>query len=489
MPVNTLPFLVFFTIVFVLYYFLLKEKTKAQNILLLATSYVFYGIANLKMLPLLVMVTLVFYALGILTGKAQEKSARKASVLTALGICFGVGLLLYFKYLNFFIASFSTLFSLFGFHTQGMVFNSILPVGISFFTFKLISYVIEVHDRVMAPVTDLTAFAAYAAFFPALFAGPIDRPNTFMPQLQKKRVFDYALAVDGSRQIVWGMFKKMIIADKLAIAVDGVWNSIAGTPGVNLFVTAFLFSLQIYADFSGYSDMAIGVGKLLGFSMAKNFNYPFFARNIAEFWRNWHMSLTSWLTDYIFMPLHSKFRKAGKAGIIAAVIINFLLVGFWHGANWTFVLLGLYHGLLYIPLILSGGFGKTRKLIVTRAGLPAPKEFARMLATFTLVTFGMLIFRAGNVAQLRDYVVQRVTTFLPLSFSAIVAIQGKKAALAAFVIIALEWYSYRHKMEYALCAAVKLPVVLRYAVYVFLCLLLSVSLFGGDHQEFIYQQF
>ncbi|WP_162510555.1 MBOAT family O-acyltransferase [Treponema endosymbiont of Eucomonympha sp.] len=368
--------------------------------------------------------------------------------MTTLGVCLGIGLLLYFKYLNFFITSFSDLFSAIGLHTNWSTFNIIMPVGISFFTFKLISYVLEIYRQRMEPVTDIVAFAAYAAFFPTMMAGPIDRPKCLCSQLQTKHTFDYSLAVDGCRQILWGMFKKMVIADNVAVVVDRAWNNIPEMSGINLVIAVFLYTIQLYADFSGYSDMAIGVGKLLGFRITKNFNYPFFARNIAEFWRNWHISLTSWLTDYVFMPLNIKFRNWGKWGTICAIIINFVLVGFWHGANWTFGVFGLYHGLLYIPLILSGAFAKKNKLTVTKWGLPSPKDFAGMLVTFVLVTFGNIIFRAGSIGQAWEFMRHIVLNFLPISFASIMAIEGKKAVLGSIALLAFEWHG--RKEEYAI---------------------------------------
>ncbi|MDR3171666.1 MAG: hypothetical protein LBU17_08590 [Treponema sp.] len=484
MTINSLEFALFLGTVFFLYYFPLKEQTRAQNILLLGASYVFYGIANWKMIPLLAVITGIFYGLGRAIGKAGD--TKQGSLLTALGVCLGLALLLYFKYLNFFISSFADLCTALGLAVNRHTFNIIMPLGLSFFTFKLISYVVEVHDHTMEPERDIISFAVYTAFFPALAAGPIDRPNVFLPQLQAKRTFNYALAVDGCRQMLWGMAKKMLIADKLAVATDTVWANIAASSGLNLLLTVFFYALQLYADFSGYSDMAIGVGKLLGFRITRNFNYPFFGRTIAEYWRNWHISLTSWLTDYVFIPLHSRFHRLGKAGLILTTMINFLLVGLWHGANWTFAALGLYHGLLYIPLILSGEFGKNRKRGFTLLGLPSLKDFAGMATTFTLVSFGLIMFRAENIVQAWDYVRHIADFSVPFT---IAGIQGKKAVLLAAGMMALEWYGFRHKMEYAFCAVTKLNTPCRYLIYLLLCLLVSMMLFGTNTQEFIYQQF
>jgi D-alanyl-lipoteichoic acid acyltransferase DltB (MBOAT superfamily) len=315
-------------------------------------------------------------------------------------------------------------------------------------------------------------------------AGPIDRPNMFIPQLQTKRVFDYGLAVDGCRQILWGMFKKMVIADNIATTVDTTWNNITFAPGINLIVIAFLYSIQLYADFSGYSDMAIGVGKLLGFRITKNFNYPFFSRNTAEYWRNWHISLTSWLTDYVFMPLNIKFRDAGKWGTICAVIINFVLVGLWHGANWTFVLFGLYHGLLYIPLILSGNFAKKSKLTVNKIGLPGFKDFILMTGTFMLATLGNIIFRAENVFQAWIYVQRIGGEFLSFSTSDL----PKKMILAAVLFLLMEWYG--RKGEYAIFAiSAGLNKYFRIIFYSLIFLTICFFRNTGESIEFIYFQF
>ena len=403
MVFNSISFCLFIFVVFVVYYVVFKEKTKLQNWFLLLASYFFYGFADWRMLPLLFTATLIIYFLGIAIHKTS--SPKKAYRLTFIGVLTGIGLLLYFKYFNFFIDSFSSLFNAFGIQTNHSTFDIIMPLGISFFTFKLISYTIEIHRKKIDPTSDFIAFSTYISFFPTILSGPIDKPNTFIPQLVTKRSFNYKLVVDGCRQILWGLFQKMVISDNLATVVDAVWLDIPNQTGVVIFITAILYSFQLYTDFSGYSHMAIGVGKLLGFKITKNFNYPYFARNIAEFWRNWHMSLTSWLTDYVFMPLNIKFRDLGKIGMILAIVINMLAVGIWHGANWTFILFGLYNGLLYIPLIISGAFFKKKKLKTNTYRLPTGKDLLKIIGTFMLVTLGFVIFRAQNLAQASEFLI------------------------------------------------------------------------------------
>ena len=482
---NSFIFLFFFVAVFFFYYFPLKGKTKAQNWLLLLSSYFFYGFADWKMIPLLLVVTIITFFLG--TAIHKTTNPRKSSFLTILGVLLGIGLLVYFKYFNFFIDSFSTVLNSIGLKTNPQTFNIIMPLGISFFTFKFISYVIEIHREKIEPSRDFVAFSTYIAFFPTILSGPIDRPNNFIPQLQKKRSFNYDKVVDGCKLVLWGMFQKIVIADNLAGVIDKVWDDIPDQSGSVLFGTAILYSIQIYTDFSGYSNMAIGIGKILGFDIAKNFNYPFFARNISEFWRKWHMSLTSWLTDYVFMPLNIKFRNLGPLGMILAIIINMVVVGMWHGASWTFVVFGLYHGLLFIPLILSGAFLKNRKLKPNKYGLPIFKDFSKMTGTYLLVTIGFVIFRADSIGQTWEYfsgIFNLSRGFLNYKGSEI----GSAVIPLIFSVIMfiLEWY-YRETQYPLANLGINWCRPLRYAMYY--AIIIAVFWFGGKEQQFIYFQF
>ena len=300
---NSLTFLLFFIAVFLIYWFPLKNTTRGQNIFLLLASYFFYGYTDWKMLPLLIVATLIFYYLG--KAIAGAKSEKQGYWLTFAGVALGVGTLLYFKYFNSFIESFASLFNAFGLHANLHTFDIIMPLGISFFTFRLLSYIIDIYRGKGHPTDDIIAFGTYVAFFPCILSGPIDRP-TFIKQLQAKREFDYNQAVDGCRQILWGLFKKLVVADTCAVYVYSAWKDVAYANGSTLALAAILYACQLYADFSGYTDMAIGLGKLMGFKIADNFKTPFLAYNIADFWRRWHISLTSWLTDYVFMPLNIK---------------------------------------------------------------------------------------------------------------------------------------------------------------------------------------
>ncbi|MBQ6068566.1 MAG: MBOAT family protein [Bacteroidales bacterium] len=480
MAINSLPFLAFFVVVFALYYLPIRRQSGLyQNVVLLLASYFFYGYADLRMLPLLLAATVVFYFIGI--GIERNEDKPWADRLLLLGIVAGVGMLVYFKYTNFFIQSFGNLLGCFGLPTNWHSLKIIVPLGISFFTFRLVSYVIEVHRGMMSATHDFIAFATYVAFFPCMLSGPIDRPNIFIPQLGQARLFDNNTATDGLRQILWGLFKKMVVADGLAQFVDLYLGSGGVTAsGSTTIVVALAYTFQIYADFSGYSDMAIGVGKVLNIKVAKNFNYPFFALNIADFWRRWHMSLTTWVTDYVFTPLCFSFRKNRQWGMIAAIIINFLIVGLWHGASWNYVIYGLYHGLLFVPLILMGKMNTSGEVTTNRLGLPVIKDFMRMLFTFVLVVFGMLIFRCTTMAQFAHELGTLRHGLLTLP-----DIGAAANWLFVVAMLIVEWCQ-RHR-DHGLEMSSMRSTVLRWGVY--LLLVLVIFIYGGETTSFIYQVF
>ena len=316
-----------------------------------------------------------------------------------LNIVLNLGILAIFKYYDFFVTEFAQLFHI---SSEGLLLKVILPVGISFYTFQALSYSIDIYRGKMEPTKDIIAFFAFVSFFPQLVAGPIERATNLLPQFLKKREFDYDTAIDGMRQILWGLFKKLLIANNCAYAVDSVFYLHSRTliTGSDLLLAAILFSFQIYADFSGYSDMAIGTAKLFGIKLSRNFNNPYFSRNVAEFWRRWHISLMSWFRDYVYIPLGG--NRVSKFRTICNVFVVFLLSGLWHGANWTYVFWGLYHALLFIPIVLIGRKSQS-KPIAERRILPSWKEMGQMLFTFSLVTFGWIIFRSENLADFAQY--------------------------------------------------------------------------------------
>ena len=488
MVVNSYSFLLFFIIVFIGYYLpICRQTPRFQNIWLLVASYVFYGLADWRMILLLLGTTVVFWLMGLWLKEQMDKGHTKAaSHITTLGVVLGIGVLLYFKYLNFFIESLADFIQAIGFQVTWSTLHIILPIGVSFFTFKLISYIIEIHREHIKPCSDLTEFAAYIAFFPTILSGPIDRSDKFLPQMERVHILDYSLAADGCRQILWGMFTKMCIADNLAVITGNAWTGYESQSSAMLLTATLLYPIQLYADFDGYSNMAIGVGKLLGFKVARNFNHPFLARNMAEFWRRWHMSLTGWITDYVFMPLNLAFRNIGNWGICLAAMINLVLIGLWHGANWTYGVFGFYHGLLFIPLVLSGAFGKNKKLKANDHGLPFLKDFGKMVLTYCLWAFSLIFFRATDISQAFSYLDSMIVN--GFAGPNIIDSYGKLYILFGLILLMVEWI--QRKEEHALRLQ-NFPLFsrqwVRFVFYLFI--ILFIITFTGKSQAFIYFQF
>ena len=351
MQVNSLIFWGFFLIVLVPYFTFLRKSSKAQNWLLLIASYFFYGWTDWRMLPLLFIVTVVFYFLGKGVQNNLEKNEQKASFLTTIGVVIGVGVLVYFKYLGFLVDQMALLLTSFGLSVHMPTLKILMPVGVSFFTFKLIGYVIEVQRQKMTAENDFISFSTFIAFFPTILSGPIDRAEKFIPQLQTTRKADYDNIVEGLKLVMWGFFTKMCIADTISSYTDAVFNNYTHHTGTTIIFASCIYAIQVYADFSGYSNMAIGVAKVLGIEVAENFNRPFFAQNVSELWRRWHMSLTTWITDYVFMPLNVKWREWGKWGLYLATLVNLIVIGLWHGANWTYVFFGIYQTIILVAIL------------------------------------------------------------------------------------------------------------------------------------------
>lgn len=397
MVFNSFGFLIFFATFFVLYFFVFNKSLKKQNILLLLGSYFFYACADWRFLLYIIAISIFNYFLGIYI----EKENKYKRLLLYLGVFQGIASLVFFKYFNFFISSFNVVFHSLNENINLQTLHIIVPLGISFYTFRTISYVVDVNKAKIKATKDWLVFFNYVSFFPTLLSGPIDKAKMFFPQLEKKRDFNYLQATDALRQILWGLFKKLVIADNCAGVTTQIFESNHIMPGSTLLLGAFLYAFQIYADFSGYSDMAIGVSRLIGFNISKNFDFPFFSQNIAEFWRKWHISLTTWLTEYVFTPLSIAFRDFGTGGLILAIIINFTLCGIWHGPNWTYVLFGFLHGCYFIPLILKGSMNK-KKTILKNKRLPSFREFTNILMTFTLVMFTFIVFRADTITKAFD---------------------------------------------------------------------------------------
>jgi alginate O-acetyltransferase complex protein AlgI len=394
---NSLQFAGFFVIVFAIYWLAGTRRLRLQNLLLVVASYYFYCSWNWRFGLLLAFSTLLdFYSARAIAASVRHK---KTWLYTAVII--NLGLLAFFKYYNFFVDSASQLLVQLGFAPHQYTLSLILPIGISFYTFHGLSYVIDVYKGRIMPTKNLADYSLFVSFFPLLVAGPIERATHLLPQIQKPRVFNYDLAVNGMRQIAWGLIKKLVIADNCAHFVNQIFADPAGQPGSNLALGAFLFSIQIYGDFSGYTDMASGVSKLMGFNLLKNFNYPYFSRDIAEFWRRWHISLTSWFKDYLYIPLGGS--RDGRAKTIANVFIIFLVSGLWHGAKFTYLAWGLLHALYFLPLLLMGANRNNTGIVAQRKTFPSLREFLQMSVTFGLVTFAWILFRSRNIADAVTY--------------------------------------------------------------------------------------
>ena len=401
---NSMQFAIFLPIVFLLYWFVFdrfigktKWQLRLQNTFVVVASYVFYGWWDWRFLLLIAFTSFCSWGSGLLIGKANTK--KEAKTWTTLNIVLNLGILALFKYYDFFVAEFAQLFHL---STDGLLLKVILPVGISFYTFQALSYSIDVYRGKIEPTKDIVAFFAFISFFPQLVAGPIERATNLLPQFLKKREFNYDTAVDGMRQILWGLFKKIVVADNCAVYVDEVFKNYPGQSGSTLLLAAIFFTFQIYGDFSGYSDIAIGTAKLFGIKLMRNFNVPYFSRDIAEFWRRWHISLTTWFRDYVYIPLGGSRVSKGK--VVRNTFVIFLLSGFWHGANWTFIAWGAYHAILFLPLILAGKNRKYTNQIAEGRVLPTIKEVGQMLLTFFLAVFGWIVFRAESIGQAWEYV-------------------------------------------------------------------------------------
>jgi alginate O-acetyltransferase complex protein AlgI len=359
---NSIDFAIFLPVVFMLYWFVTNRNLKLQNLLVVVASYVFYGWWDWRFLSLIVFSTLVDFWVGIGLHREQKHSKRKALLFTSIIV--NLGFLGFFKYFNFFLENFRTAFSFFGTEINASSLNIILPVGISFYTFQTLSYSIDLYRRKLEPTRDFIAFSAFVSFFPQLVAGPIERATNLLPQFYAKRRFNYAMAVDGMRQILWGLFKKVVIADRCAEYVNDIFANSADYTGSTLALGALFFAFQIYGDFSGYSDIAIGTSRLFGFNIMRNFHFPYFSRDMAEFWRRWHISLSTWFRDYVYIPLGGS--RVNKATQIRNTLIIFVVSGFWHGANWTFIFWGLLNALYIIPLILNNANRKNLEIAANR---------------------------------------------------------------------------------------------------------------------------
>ena len=400
---NSLDFAVFLPVVFILYWFVTNNNLKLQNFLVLVASYVFYGWWDWRFLTLIVFSTIVDFTIGRRLGIEKENIKRKYLLCTSVVV--NLGFLGFFKYYNFFLENFIEAFSLFGYSISANTLNIILPVGISFYTFQTMSYSIDVYRKRLRPTNDIIAFGAFVAFFPQLVAGPIERATNLLPQFYKKRTFEYYKAVDGMRQILWGLFKKVVIADNCAEYANIIFNNYQDYNGSTLLLGAIFFTFQIYGDFSGYSDIAVGTSRLFGFNLMQNFATPYFSRDIAEFWRRWHISLSTWFRDYLYIPLGGS--RGSKRQQIRNIFIIFIVSGFWHGANWTFIVWGALNAIYFLPLLLLNKNRINVSTVVAEGRLfPSIKEIFQMGITFGLTVFAWIFFRSKSITDALGFIKQ-----------------------------------------------------------------------------------
>jgi D-alanyl-lipoteichoic acid acyltransferase DltB (MBOAT superfamily) len=414
----------------------------------------------------------------------ELKNNRRRKQLVFLSLFINLGVLGLFKYYNFFVESFTTAFSFFGSEVKGNSLNIILPVGISFYTFQTLSYTIDVYKNKLTPTKDFIAFASFVSFFPQLVAGPIEKAKNLLPQFHKKRVFSYQNATDGLRQILWGLFKKVVIADSAAEYANFIFNYSEYQHGSTLVIGALFFAFQIYGDFSGYSDIAIGTSRLFGFNLMQNFNFPYFSRDIAEFWRKWHISLSSWFRDYLYIPLGGS--RVGTLKKIRNIFIIFIVSGFWHGANWTFIIWGALNALYFLPLLLNQKNRKNLDTVANNSVLPTIKEFTKIIFTFTLTVFAWIFFRADNISHASQY----VSEIFSESIIEYPYFHSIREAVVTFFwilgLITIEWFgrNNKHALETFLVNSNKL---IRYVFYY--VLIFAIFWYSGKEHQFIYFQF
>lgn len=474
---NSFEFALFLPIVFILYWFVFGKNLRLQNIFIVAISYLFYGWWDWRFLLLIALTSGASYLSGTLIEKYRDQ--KHARVIAASNIILNLLILCTFKYFNFFSENLSKLVSVFGVELDWVTLDFLLPVGISFYTFQALSYTIDVYKRKLEPTHDVVSFFAYVSFFPQLVAGPIERATNLLPQFYRSRSFDYVKAVDGMRQILWGLFKKIVIADNCASIANRIFDNPVDQSGSTLLLGAIYFTFQIYGDFSGYSDIAIGTARLFGFNLMQNFNFPYFSRNIAEFWRRWHISLTTWFRDYIYIPLGGS--RGSKAKVIRNTFIIFLVSGFWHGANWTFIAWGAYHALLFLPLLLIGNNRKYTDTVAQNRAMPSILELIQMAVTFFLVVIGWVLFRAQSMSAAFEYI-SGIFSWSLFTKPAEIDIY---CILFIMLLLLIEWIGRRN-----LFAIHDIPIKykpLRWAAYIIVIWIMIE--FGGAQETFIYFQF
>lgn len=470
---NTVDFAIFFPTVILLYWTVFKKSLSLQNLFLVVVSYIFYAFWDWRFLSLIFLSTIVDYSVGLWLGKTENLNKRK--LLLGISLVFNLGMLMTFKYFNFFIETFVDTFSLFGTTLKITSWNILLPVGISFYTFQTMSYTIDLYRKRIEPTKDIVAFFAFVSFFPQLVAGPIERASHLLPQFKVKRKFNYKDSVDGLRLILGGLFKKMVIADNCALLVNNIFENYEVASGSTLLFGAVFFAFQIYGDFSGYSDIAIGTARLMGFDLMKNFNYPYLSQSLSEFWRRWHISLSTWFRDYVYIPLGGS--RVSKGRLIFNVFVVFIVSGLWHGANLTFVFWGFIHALFVIPTLLF--FNKETPFSSEKL-FPTFIQLLKIGFTFFIVVMAWIFFRSETITMAFQYIGK---IFSPTIFSKPeIPLSG---ILFLFLFMVLEWI--QRTRDHILDIGYIKNKWVRYSIYY--CVVFALFYYAGDLQPFIYFQF
>ncbi len=475
---NSLSFALFLPIVFILYWFVGQRRLLLQNVLLLVASYYFYACWNFQFLFLLIFSTLLDYYSGLKIESSTSPQARKFWFWLSISI--NLGFLGVFKYFNFFVDSIQDVVAVFGQSIHLWTLKVILPVGISFYTFHGLSYVIDIYKKRIPAEKNFIHYAVFVCYFPLLVAGPIERATHLLPQIKQKRTFHYTKAVDGLRQILWGLFKKIVIADTCATYANQIFSEAATSSGSTLVLGAFFFAFQIYGDFSGYSDIALGTSRLFGMELLQNFKFPYFSRNIAEFWRRWHISLSSWFKDYLYIPLGGS--QGGKVRQIRNTFLIFLVSGFWHGANWTFMVWGLLHALYIMPSVFFNTHRNNLEIVAIHQRFPSFKELAAMVITFSLTTFAWIFFRAHSLTEAYIY----IRGIFSKSLFTLPTVRPTYVLVLLVIFITIEWIGRRNSYAIATLGQQQ-SVGIRWAFY--LLLIVALFIFGSQAQTFIYFQF
>jgi len=488
---TSITFAFFLLLVFVLYWFVFNRNIKSQNFFLLLSSYIFYGWWDWRFLFLLFFISASNYLFAILIQKQVQKSYRKLFFIS--GLIINIGTLVIFKYFNFFIDGFNDLISLFGLNANLITLNIILPIGISFYIFLSLSYIIDIYQQKLSAARNFFDALLTFSFFPIILAGPIQRPISLLPQIQTRRIFNYTQAIDGLKQILWGVFMKTVISDNCAVHADKIFTGYSTYSGSTLILGAFMFTVQIYADFAGYSNIAIGVGKLLGFNIMKNFAYPYFARDIREFWKRWNISLTTWFRDYVFLPIAYSVSRNIKSDAFYLIKTEFfiyfigisftwILTGLWHGANYTFIIWGLIHGFF---LIINHVAAKPRKKILKRLNIRNDNivlTIVDSVATFTIIMLSWIFFRADNGGYAFGY----LSGIFSMSSFSIPEIRPRTTILLIVLFSIIEWLGRDH--EYAIAKiGIKWPRLIRWGIYY--SIIIAIFYFAGSELQFIYFQF